>query len=249
MYVVGYPESQTHWLAYLLAYCFNTEYSDLDYPNNLLQDKDLQSYLKGNLTHPSYEVDSGKVMRTNRINIATQTKTPVIYMVRDGRDLMLCYYHKQKFPKDKSNPHIRQRTFTSKVSRKLGLEKLSTKLELSPFSRFLHSHVSEWVSHVQTSLDNQPTAIIRYEDLLAIPEETLASLMMRLGVEVSSTIIQQAIEIFNSQYLSQQQLIKYRKNFIGKPGDWEKYFSKQETIYFQEIAGQILCTLGYESEI
>ncbi len=249
MYVIGYPESQTTWLAYLLAYCLNTEYFDFDSPNHLSKDEDLKSYLQGNLVHPSYQAKLGKVIRTNSVNISGQDQTPVVYMVRDGRDVMLSYYYKQKSSRAKGNPHAPQKTFASKICRKLGLQKVSTRLELSPFSRFLEDHVSEWVSHVQSWLNHQPTAIIRYEDLLTIPEETLASLMMRLGVEVSPDIIQKAVEIFNSKYLLKHQLIKYRKKSIGKPGDWEKYFSKQETIYFQEIADQVLCILGYESEI
>ena len=248
MYVIGYPESQTRWLAYLLAYCLNTQYSDLDSTHNLSKDEDLKSYLQGNLVHPSYQAQLGKIIRTHSISISQQDKTPIVYVVRDGRDVMLSYYYRQQSSPSKDNPHIPQKTFTSKVYRKLGLKQLSTSLELSPFSRFLHHHLSEWVSHVNTWLNHQPTAIIRYEDLLSIPEETLASLMMRLGVEVSSEIIQQVVKIFNSEYLSKYQLIKYRKQSIGNPGDWEKYFSKQETIYFQEIAGQILCTLGYESK-
>ncbi|MDJ0844344.1 sulfotransferase domain-containing protein [Crocosphaera sp.] len=249
MYIVGYPESQTHWLAYLLAYCLNTEYYDLDSPNNLPNDEDVKSYLQGNLTHPSYQAQLGKIIRTNALNISQQDQTAIVYMVRDGRDVMLSSYYRQQSFMGKANPHVSQKTFISKAYRKLGLKKLSTQLELSPFSQFLQNHVSEWVSHVNTWLAHQPSVIIRYEDLLTIPEETLASLMMRLGIEVSPEIIQEGLGIFNRKYLSEHRLIKSKKKDIGNPGDWEKYFSKQETIYFQQIAGQVLCTLGYESEI
>ena len=91
MYVIGYPESQTRWLAYLLAYCLNTQYSDLDSTHNLSKDEDLKSYLQGNLVHPSYQAQLGKIIRTHSISISQQDKTPIVYVVRDGRDVMLSY--------------------------------------------------------------------------------------------------------------------------------------------------------------
>ncbi|MEM8780077.1 MAG: sulfotransferase domain-containing protein [Cyanobacteria bacterium P01_G01_bin.49] len=248
MYVIGFSKSGITWLSYLLSYCLNAEYSDLDFPDSLSIDQELHSYLKGGLDHQSYQAQLGKIIKTNNLDISDQDTTPVVYMVRDGRDAILSYYYSQNPSIDKGNPHAPQTSLVSKVFRKAGFQDLSTRLELSPFSRFLDCHLSEWVSHVTIWLDRNPIAIIRYEDLQAIPEQTLASLMLRLGVEVSSEVITQAVEIFDLKSIPQYQLKQKNKKSVGNPGDWQKHFSKKDRTYFRDKAGKILFNLGYEGE-
>jgi len=55
MYVFGYPKSGNTWLCYLLAYCLNTEYDDLDEPDIHPGDEYQRSFVKGGLAHCSYE--------------------------------------------------------------------------------------------------------------------------------------------------------------------------------------------------
>ena len=55
MYVVGYPKSGNTWFCFLLAFCLNAEYDDLDAPGIHPTNEYQRRYVKGGLAHPSYQ--------------------------------------------------------------------------------------------------------------------------------------------------------------------------------------------------
>ena len=54
MYVVGYPKSGNTWLCYLLAYCLNSKYDDMDDPGTHPRNEYQRRHVKGGLKHVTY---------------------------------------------------------------------------------------------------------------------------------------------------------------------------------------------------
>ena len=248
MYVVGYPKSGNTWLCYLLAYCLNSKYDDMDDPGTHPRNEYQRKHVKGGLKHVSYESELGPVLKTHRLRIANQDDSPVIYLVRDGRDVMVSYFfYINAFTKKKRL--ALKKHFWEVASHKFGVSKIETSLKRSGFHRFLRQHASEWANHVNTWIARNPTAVVRYEDLHTVPKETLDSLMMRLNAQVLSDIILKAVEMFNFQRLTGRQSGEEdRKSFFRKGivGDWKNHFSKRDLDCFQHEAGDTLEMLGYQ---
>lgn len=228
MYVVGYPRSGNTWLCYLLAYCLNAEYDDLDAPGVHPSNEYQRRYVKGGLSHQSFSSQVGRILKTHALQVR-RDGTPIVYIVRDGRDVMVSYYHYR-----------------------YGTGKHQPLHEASPpsFSEFLKRHVPDWMHHVSQWIKRQPDILVRYEDLRAIPTEVLASLFLGLGIEVQGRIVREALEVFSFRKLSQRHPGEedrgsfFRKGIVG---DWVEHFSEDDLRYFKETAGALMYDLNYVS--
>lgn len=245
MYVVGYPKSGNTWLCFLIAYCLNAEYDDCDQPGIHPRNEYQRQYVKGGLAHPSYQQQVGKIIKTHKIDIPDGDNRPLVYLIRDGRDVMVSYYfyrHTYINSYSLQNPKNWLRKIRSWT-------KSTLKQEDIDLSSFLVKYTSNWVNHVQTWLDRNPTAIVRYEDLKTNPEATLTQLFQQLGVAVAPEIWQQALTIFDFKQLAQRQAGEEdRSSFFRKGivGDWQNYFTADDIEFFRAEAGDILTRTGYK---
>jgi len=246
MYVVGYPKSGNTWLCFLLAYCLNAEYDDIDAPGIHPTKAEQRRYVKGGLAHTSYQNQVGKILKTHQLKQKFSTE-PLVYLVRDGRDVMVSYYFFK-------NNYLYARNSSSVKKYLLQIRNLinsnfQTTAEYQDFSNFLRQYSDEWVNHTSLYLQHPPTAVIRYEDLKTAPEATLNKLFEKLEVQVTSDIIQQALAIFDFQRLSQRQEGEedpssfFRKGIVG---DWQNHFSPEDLQFFQQRAAKIMTQLGYD---
>ncbi|MEO1670470.1 MAG: sulfotransferase domain-containing protein [Cyanobacteria bacterium J06631_2] len=248
MYVVGYPKSGNTWLCFLLAYCLNAEYDDVDAPGVHPKNEYQRRYVKGGLDHPSYQDQVGQILKTHcQGGELAPSSEPLAYLIRDGRDVMVSYYffHRAYF-----NP--RNFSFAKRYlvkTRNLVRQSFKATDSEADFSLFLRQHTDEWVSHVTTWLKRHPTAIIRYENLKAIPNQTLQDVFAELGVEVAPATVQQALEIFDFKQLAKRKEGEEdRSSFFRKGivGDWQNHFSPADLEFFESKAASVMQQVGYE---
>ena len=236
MYVVGYPKSGNTWFCYLLSYCLNAEYDTLEEPGIHPRNEYQRRYVKGGLEHPSYQAQVGKVLKIHSLQIKNQDNTPVVYLVRDGRDVMVSYYYYQNaFTQKTVTQSLQKMVVIVQQLRKLGMEKLATFLEHYTFSKFMRQNTLNWVNHVKAGIEKKPVAIVRYEDLKTNPEKTLEDLFMKLEVQVLPEIIQQAVATFSFERLSKRKAGEEDKNSFfrkGVVGDWKNHFSARDCAFF-----------------
>jgi Sulfotransferase domain len=248
MYVVGYPKSGNTWLCFLLAYCLNAEYDDLDAPGIHPTNEYQRRYVKGGLAHQSYQNQVGQILKTHcQGEELPNADQPLVYLVRDGRDVMVSYYFFNRAYFNPRNFSLAKKCLIK--IRNLVRLGLNNRASQQDFSLFLHKRTKEWVSHVTTWLDRNPTSVVRYEDLKTIPEQTLQQLFQDLGVTVPPEIIQQALAIFDFKQLSQRQEGEEdRKSFFRKGivGDWQNHFSADDLKFFQAQASQVMERVGYD---
>jgi len=245
MHVVGYPKSGNTWLCFLLAYCLNAEYDDLDAPGIHPTNDYQRRYVKGGLAHRSYQNQVGQILKTHRLNIQQPGKKPLIYLIRDGRDVMVSYYFYHRTYIN-TNSTQKYKNWLRKIR---NWSKSNPAKDCQDFAVFLEKYTDEWVIHVTTWLNRQPTAVISYEDLKTAPEATLNTLFQNLNVEVAPETIQQALAIFNFKQLAKRREGEEdRSSFFRKGivGDWQNHFSAQDLQFFTEKTREILTQTGYE---
>lgn len=247
MYVVGYPKSGNTWLCFLLAYCLNAEYDDLDAPGIHPTNDYQRRYVKAGLPHPSYQNQIGQILKTHTQDLAAiSTDEPVVYLVRDGRDVMVSYYFfKNTYFSTNNLPFFKKLLF--QIGKLFNISPQG-KSKYPEFSAFLREYTDEWVAHISTWLKRKPTAIIRYEDLKTTPEATLNQLFTQLNLKVSPDIIEQALFIFDFQQLSQRREGEEdRKSFFRKGivGDWQNHFSPEDLEFFQQQTSDVMNQLNY----
>jgi hypothetical protein len=239
IYLVSYPKSGNTWLRYLMAQAIWPELDSPDLKNlaayipsyGLLEDigfmKDLAApcnSLSHRLIkhHTAYNPDAERHMKM------------AIYLLRDGRDALVSYWH-----------FCNQRDSTS-----------------VPFEEFLVASASKpgyygpWQDHVDGWINSNTRSllVIRYEDMLADPAATLDKALKFSGLSIDHAIIERAVEksafdamkrIEKSKGMGREELS--RVNFVrsGKSGGWKNVFSDRAVDIFKQYHAHSIEKLGY----
>ena len=166
IFVTGYPKSGNTWVQYMLA---SVVYGlDLAHvPDQLVQD--VIPCLHWRTTYRRY----GSPMWFKSHALPAPHYRKVIYLVRDGRDVMVSYLH-----------HLQ--ALERKVHDFLHLVSSGEGLFLSKW----HEHVRQW----QTNPYGADIITVRYEDLHADPLRELQRMCQFAGLNRETTALQRAIE-------------------------------------------------------
>ena len=160
----------------------------------------------------------------------------VIYIVRDGRDVAVSYYH---------------------YSLKMGNIGLDTELSdfLDMFNKGEIYSFGKWSDHVHGWLDRrgENVVVVRYEDLLNDAASELRRMLKFCGIEPNHDAVDQAVEASSFDRMKrlreeQQDIIQSirrsntRKKFLrsGNKGDWEDYMDDHQIGDFLDIHGNAL---------
>lgn len=221
MLLLGYPKSGNTWIAYMLAYVFNTVYDDYDAPGVHPRRDSIRRYVKGGLAHESFESKLGHVLKTHRKNIDPSGEK-VVYVVRDPRDVMVSYYFYKK--------------------------NIELNNEETDFHQFIVENLSGWIEHVDLR-KGRVDSIIRYEDVTENHMKCFSKVCKDFGLKIEPEVIKAADEVFSFKNMSNREKGDgdnssfYRKGVVG---DWKSYFSEADNEYIAEHAGDLMHELGYE---
>lgn len=231
IYLVSYPRSGNTWMRYLLAYVIWPELPNvnlggmapyipdagIDYDRCMMLDS---NSLCNKIKH--------RIIKSHR-RYNTLAKR-VIYIVRDGRDMMISYWH-----------YVNERDNTS-----------------IPFSAFLEmsqpygpwkSHVLEWLN---ASLEGR--LVLRYEDMLKDTASCLNKALEFAEIPFADSTISTAIE--RASFESMRRIEKrgifnpyQRGNPIfmrkGVSGFWKDVFGPGELERFNKFHGGPIPEIGY----
>lgn len=212
-FIVGYPKSGNTWLQNIIV--------ELKYgiDASLISDSLLQD-LVPDVHYKRYYNRFAKEMIFKSHFLPRSNYHRVIYLARDGRDVMVSYYHYlnalgHKF-KDLNNLILCQdRIFPS-----------------------------SWSAHVQSWLENPYGAemlIIRYEDLLSAPNESILKIVRFLSLDIPRSRIESAIERTSFNAMK----IKERNSGWEQSRNWpqDRHFVRRGTSgsYKDEMTQADLC--------
>jgi hypothetical protein len=242
--VVEYPKSGGTWLSQLVS-----SYLELPFPRNIFPK------LEDNVLHGHYQ-PSATFHKLNKI----------LWLVRDGRDVMISLYHHYLLWNDKNriNPkdvHYHRSKLPFKdyedISANLPafiqytFEHVPSKMQQFTFMGNWSDYNMKWLNARQEGA--LPIYMIKYEDLLADTNRTL-HIIMKEGFEMSVIDEDKVQEVVNKYSFKTQtkrtEGTENKQSFLRKgiSGDWKNYFTPEAASVFDQYAGEVLVALGYEKD-
>ena len=160
----------------------------------------------------------------------------VIYLVRDGREALKSYYiYAKKIP----SPSLFDDFFT--------IQDFFFRDDLWPCP--WHKHVRGWLDGFDSWPDEQHM-VIRYEDLLRDPEDSLRLIAKFIRIDASNNEIRRAVKINSKDRLVRTEQVsgKGSLNYIQfQANESGATLSAQDLSRYESIARDVLSSLGYVS--
>lgn len=161
-------------------------------------------------------------------------KHKIVYILRDGRDVLISYYFYTYgfLGKDKE----RVKNFSN-----------------DDFSDFLRKESMNYRNHIIGWFEFQNIFKIKYEELKNNYIHILSNIQKYLNIVnliTEDEVKEKYVDNFkgmdkNLNALQGDNTAFYRKGIIG---DWENYFNEENKSIFKEYCGQLLIDLGYEKD-
>jgi len=223
-FLVSYPRSGNTWLRFILA--------NLIYADENINFANIHKYC------PEADKlrDFTSPKKTARIIKSHEPFNPslpkVVYIVRDGRDAYVSYYHYLK----------------NDVSQEVSFCRFLKEGSM-PSGRW-SDHVLSWLNYKNSLL------VIRYEDLYCNPLSAVRTVMNFINVAAADNDINAALEksTFNKMQKTEKAYGrgKYKsgpETFMrkGQIGDWINYFGEEEKAIFKQNENHALIKLCYEN--
>lgn len=242
--IVEYPKSGGTWLGQLVS-----EYLELPFPRNRMP------VLRKSMFHSHY-LPKWRIPRNKKI----------LYLVRDGRDVMVSLYYHQLIwnEKNKLNPkdvtyHRKQTGFEDFDDVKGNLPEFirytfteePSKLQHFTYMGNWESFNRKWIHEMEKGKGN--IYLLRYEDLLTDTYATIEKMLMEFFEipEVSASRLQEVVHKYSFENQAKRKQGEEKKNSFlrkGISGDWKNYFNDQAKEAFKAHAGEVLIKLGYEKD-
>lgn len=225
-YLVSFPRSGNTWLRCLLTTLITSEPVSPDLIQATVPD--VYNSRKQQIPKPSIQP---LIIKTHSPYVKIPAK--IIYLVRDGRDALVSFYHYSQQAQD-MNRHLSLSDFF-----------FHPKLWPAPW----HVHTANWLDGL-AGWDRRRYLLIRYEDLLESPAVYLEQIARFAAIPADSARIEQAVHLNTKDRLRdiEQQAGSGSLNNIStqaydniraalSPAEWEAY---------HRLAGTVLERLGYQ---
>jgi hypothetical protein len=173
----------------------------------------------------------------------------VLYMVRDGRDVLVSYYNYAVFRKRYLQQHNRIDVFTFS-------EFLDHYYE-GQYGHIWDHHVESWLGSGKASMGER-LMLVRYEDLKKETEEIVEQVAAFLGIDASSEVIATAVDEASLENARKIEKEEWEKKGLGAPDaktsfygagkkrDWGKYYDEDAKRLFIERSARAFDLAGYE---
>lgn len=242
--IVEFPKSGGTWLGQLIS-----GYMNIPFPRNKFPGLGKSIYHSHYL--PKYSIHKNK---------------KIVFLVRDGRDVMVSLYFHQLIwnEKNKLNPkdvkyHRSNLNFLDFENVKENMKKFieySFNNKPSKFKQFTfmgnwYDYNNKWLRQMEY---NTNIYMIKYEDLLNTPYETLSKMFETfLDVnKVNEELLTKTINRYSFKNQSKREQGEENKNSFlrkGIAGDWKNYFGEEEKELFKAYTKSLLIELGYETDV
>lgn len=238
--LVEYPKSGGTWLGQLLS-----NYFKIPFPRNKFPE------LKRMLYHGHYKPI---------YNIKTNKK--IVFLVRDGRDVMvsLYYHHLLWNDKNKLHPkdvhyHRKNVPFDDYENVKQNMKAFINYTFNANPSRFKHfTHTGNWNDYNESWLKQKEISnniyLVRYEDLLEDTYKTVEKMLIDFFKvkNLDKKELEDIVYKFSFENQTKRKKGEEVKNSFlrkGVSGDWKNYFDDDAEKEFMKYASETMHKLGY----
>ena len=231
--LVSYPKSGNTWVKFMLAHALTGVPASFDATEEAI------GTIGGDMDVPGLLPGGGRILKSHEsFSAGVRAPGPVVYVVRDGRDVAVSYY--QQSVRKGPDPG----EFSSFLPR---------------FAAGELDGYGPWGVHVTSWLDgrvarDERLLTIRYEDLLEDPTGGLQQTLEFLGVPVGADVVEAAVEANRFEEMRQRETVsafheQEGKQFFvrrGIAGEWRETFSAADAALFDHAFGAVLERLGYD---
>jgi len=179
----------------------------------------------------------------------------IIYIVRDGRDVIIS---------ERFRNFVEESKFLTAEDKRIIAD---LRLDPAPFSdgrrsifteTFIRRKAGDWVNDLQETEDESRRLFgenffgLRYEDLLEHPYDEMKKVWAFLGVEADPALEKAITEEMSSNPDEEWQSRRNEDiaSFLpkGQAGNWTRLFSERDKSVFKDVAGEILVRWRYEKD-
>lgn len=237
--ISDFGRSGQGWLSYMLCYILNAQFVE---PYNFLAgktysaSKEVVSLTSGNLPGREKTKYNLVVKTHNYPSVEFNLTDKVIFLIRDPRDVAVSM-HNLNLIHEKSVRwnHPRAKFF-------LVCYRYVKIFDYFETMRNWSKHYAVW--------SKVPSHVVKYENLLHNPKETLKGILNYLEVDSKDEIVDQAIKNFSFEKITGRKPGQEDKNSPefrkGISGDYKNKFSKIDVALVHYFFGSLIKKLGYE---
>lgn len=229
VFVLGFPKSGTTWACQLVA-----DYLRLPFPQFSMLPHTFECVIHGH-------------------QIPTPRHTPLAYVVRDGRDAAVSFFHFELRHVRAGHPE----RLAKQVKAVFPKNPTSPEQCFPHFNDFLEVFFQNppatavaWHTHVRRFIEQrtQRQGLLRYEHLVSEgPEELGRCIADITGDTPEPDRLRWAIDKYDfSRQKKKADPTALRRK--GGPGDWKNHFDPAAAQLFRDRAGDLLISLGYEQD-
>jgi len=228
IFVLGYPKSGTSWVCQITS-----DYLRLPFPQHAILPVGFPAVVHGH-------------------DMPTKKYPLGVYVVRDGRDVMVSAFNHLRNQYASGGGKSYQRKYFSQLDVDAPTsQNMVSFIEHSAKHPFAAKH--NWGDHVGGFFENRSNfVLLRYEDLLADSEAALTSVMNSLSSEeVDPRRISESVDRYSFARQTGRDTGKENKGSYlrkGQSGDWKNHFSREAAQCFEKHFGQALVQAGYETD-
>jgi hypothetical protein len=222
-YVLSYPKSGSNWLCSMLSSYF-------DIPA-------LESW------NERWPVMTRRIYHLHRILFFRSMDRRTVYLVRDGRDVIVSYYFEMI-----RSPHassIRNK-FTKYVGRPINEANISE--VLPEFIDFLYTYrraSTRYDKHLLNAL-KRDYVMVKFESLRSDTLHELGRIIYELtGKQADTKKIRESVENNDISRVRTQKNAHFVRK--GEAGNWRMHFNKNAGERFWSYYGDVMIKMGYES--
>jgi len=228
VFVASYPRSGNTWLRFMLYEILVGQSSSFTNVHQLVPDIGMQDKALPVLGN------QGRLIKTHEPYRPQYRKA--IYLVRDARDVALSEFAYQKAL------GLAGDNFEAYLPRFLGGE-------VNPFGSWT-AHVDSWVSAKDRG--DAEVLLVRFDEMRAEPEDSLAEMMNFLGVPAERETIRRAVNNNSVEKMRDKEKVNPQRasakgRFIrsGAVGGWREKFTETQAQLVAQHAGNVLTRVGF----
>lgn len=248
--IIEYPRSGGNWLLKMLSAYFKIPFRDLDrtpetyFGNFLLKYFNIPPLARFNsrigLNLTNY-IEKTHVFK--KINFSKEKK--LIYLIRDPRDVMISYYHFEKFF---------LRDVLKKQTEFQFNDGLSIYEEITDYIKYRFETESfpynNWSDHVREALSYKNILIVKYEDLLESTTTKMIEIIKFINNDYDYDKVENIVSyhLFNKE---KSRLENKKKEFSihlrkGIIGDWKEYLNNDIIDYINLFSKELMLLFEYK---
>ena len=232
--LVSYPKSGNTWVKFMLGHALTGVAASFD------ATEDTIGTIGGRTDVPALLPGGGRILKSHEaFSAGVRAPGRVVYVVRDGRDVAVSYYH-HKLRRKHLDPGT---TFSSFLPRFIAGE-------ADGYGTW-GDHVTSWLDR-REALDGRLLTLL-YEEALADPRGEVQRVLEFLGAPVAPGAVEAAVEANRFEQMRRRETESAfherqgDKFFVrrGIAGEWRETFSEADLALFDRAFGPVLERLGY----